>query len=131
MYKNLFEIKVWWHKLGFTHIISLFYKVVVQYWLKLRCLYITLKTDFWPSCTKSIWLMEWWMLGCGCHGIGYVLCVINSSHTSRLTFSELCTVVDRLKMCTWLFRSVWTFFETLTLNFIGVYFSLLLTQHFS
>jgi hypothetical protein len=32
--------------------------------------------------------------------LGYLLCVINSSHTSRLTFSTLYTaVMDTLKLC--------------------------------
>jgi uncharacterized membrane protein len=47
--------------------------------------------------------------------IGYLLCVINSFYTFRLTFSKLYTVVmDTLKMCMWLFGSVWTFFEKFT-----------------
>jgi hypothetical protein len=44
--------------------------------------------------------------------IGYLLCVINSSHTFRLTFFKPCIVViDTLKMCMWLFGSIRTFFE--------------------
>jgi hypothetical protein len=44
--------------------------------------------------------------------IGYLLCVIKSSRTFRLTFFKPCTVVvDTLKMCMWFFGSVQTFFE--------------------
>jgi hypothetical protein len=45
---------------------------------------------------------------------GYLLCVINSSHTFTLTFFKLCTVLmDTLKICMWLFGSAWTFFKKL------------------
>jgi hypothetical protein len=41
---------------------------------------------------------------------GYLLCVINSSHTFRLTFFKPCTVMDTLKMCIYkLFESVCKF----------------------
>jgi hypothetical protein len=40
------------------------------------------------------------------------ICVVNSSHTSKLTF---CTfVMDTLKMFMWHFGSVWTFFKNFT-----------------
>jgi hypothetical protein len=35
----------------------------------------------WPGCTKCIRLIEWWMPGGRASLIGYLLCVINSSHT--------------------------------------------------
>jgi hypothetical protein len=44
----------------------------------------------------------------------HLLCVINSSHTFKLTFFKPCTVViDTLKMCMWVFGSIRTFFEKL------------------
>jgi hypothetical protein len=87
---------------------------------------------FWPGCTKCIRLIEWWMPG-GRAGwraslIGYLLCVINSSHTFRLTFIKPCTIVmdthtftltflkpctvavDTLKMCMWLSGRLQTLF---------------------
>jgi hypothetical protein len=43
------------------------------------------------------------------------LCIINSSHTFRLTFFKLCTVVmDKLKICIWHFESVQSFFKKFT-----------------
>jgi hypothetical protein len=43
--------------------------------------------------------------------IGYLLCVIKFSHIFSLTFFKPCAVVrGTLKMCMWLFGSVWTFF---------------------
>jgi hypothetical protein len=46
--------------------------------------------------------------------IWYLLCVM-TPHSSKLTFSKLCTVVmNTLKMCTWLFWNVQTFFKKFT-----------------
>jgi hypothetical protein len=73
---------------------------------------------FWPGCTKCIWLIEWWISSRHLL-IGFLLCVINSSHTFRLTFFKPCTVVmDTLKMCMWLFGSVWTFFIKFTIHVV-------------
>jgi hypothetical protein len=53
----------------------------------------------------------------------HLCCVINSSHTIRLTFFKPCTVVlDTLKMCMWLFESVKTIFENFTCSWIKVIF---------
>jgi hypothetical protein len=47
--------------------------------------------------------------------IGYLICIINTSRTLKLIFFKPCTIVmDTLKMCMWLFGSVWTFFEKFT-----------------
>jgi hypothetical protein len=55
--------------------------------------------------------------------IGYILCVINSTHTLRLTFFKPCTVVvDTLKMCMWLCRSFQTFFEKFTCSWTWSFF---------
>jgi hypothetical protein len=44
--------------------------------------------------------------------IGYILCVINSLHTFRLTLFKPCTIaMDTLEICMWLFESIRTFFE--------------------
>jgi hypothetical protein len=47
--------------------------------------FVRTQVDFWPGCTKCIRLIEWWMPGGRVGGqaslIGYLLCVINSSHT--------------------------------------------------
>jgi hypothetical protein len=55
--------------------------------------------------------------------IGYLHCVIKSSHTVRLIFFKPCTIVmDTLKMWMWLFWSVRTFFKKFTCTW---------TYHFS
>jgi hypothetical protein len=65
---------------------------------------------YWLGCTK-VHPANRMMYACGQAGgsllIGYIHCVINSFHISRLAFFKICT----LKMCMRLFGSVWTFFK--------------------
>jgi hypothetical protein len=59
-------------------------------------------------------LRVWWMLG-RCLCIWFLLCVLDSFCTSKLTFTELCTfATDTLKMCVRHFGSAWAFFEKFT-----------------
>jgi hypothetical protein len=86
---------------------------------------------FWLDCTKCIRLLEWWMLGgwAGCLYIGYCFYVINSSHNFRLTFFKLFTVVmNTLKICMWLFESVWTLFGKFICSWMWYFFQHVLNR---
>jgi hypothetical protein len=59
----------------------------------------------------------------------HLLCVINSSHTFKLTFFKPYKVVmDTLKMCMWLFGSVRTFFEKFTCSWTWSFFQHVLNR---
>jgi hypothetical protein len=73
-------------------------------------------------CSQEIlWLFGtvWW----------HLFSVINSSHTFRLTSFKPCTVImDRLKMCMWLFGRLQTLFEKFTCSWTYSFFQHVLNK---